>query len=428
MEVHPETLSLERTLFDRPTFGRESAPAPRERQFVCRVRDRKGATHRRRIAAPTERTARERLWTQDLTVLDLREVKQKKARPGRDRNLSLFTRQISILLDAGIRIHEALASVYRQVPEGPLKAALLQARMAVRSGRKVHKALQEHPAIFPPQFLDLIRVGEQESRLEWAFRRLAQELEEEENLRRKVTGALTYPAVLMSVGVLIGWMICAFMLPKFSEVFSSLNTELPFATRALFAIAGFASHPASLILGAAAAFFGYRSFRTAVKTEQGRELWEKFRFGLPALGALQRKYHVSRAFRLLAALSQAGVPFDRQLMAAARSSNSLLVRRALLDVHVRVKWGTELPRAFDEHSALFGRFACSAIALACESGEYESFLRLVVTFAEREVESAIENCIALIEPMCLVLLGSAGGFVVMALFVPLYNCLMTLGA
>jgi MSHA biogenesis protein MshG len=340
-------------------------------------------------------------------------------RPGRVTtvDLILFSRQMHTLVRSGVPMLRALAGLEESATSSHLAAVLRDVRASLDSGRELSDALGSHSEIFSPYYVAMVRVGEATGRLEEIFDRLAAHLEFEKEMRDRVKSALRYPAFVVAAMVAAVVIINVFVIPVFAEVFKGFNAPLPLMTRLLIGFSQFFVHFWPLLLVASiAAVVGWRIY---VRTPAGRRAWDARKMRLPIAGPIILKATLARFARSFALAIRSGVPAVQALSVVADVAENMHVAERIAGMRHAVERGESVLRA--SVAALFTPVVLQMIAVGDETGELDTLLLEVAGYYERDVDYALKNLSAQIEPILIVFLGVVVLILALGVFLPLWS-------
>ncbi len=338
--------------------------------------------------------------------------------------LAIATRQLSTLLGAGLSLENALDTVAGQVEKAPLTKALSNVREAVIQGKSLHQALAESGKIFPPIYLSMAEVGENSGTLDQALANLADLLEEQARLRSRIISAMAYPLLMAVVGCGVLLFLVTYVLPKVTSMLLELEQVLPLPTRILIAASSLLQSYGwlfALILIAALLLL-----RGWVNGEPGRQAIDHWRLKLPISGKLHLLIATSRFSRTLATLIGGGLPLLRALEVSGKLLNNRVLQRAVEDAGRQVREGSSLAEPLQK-TKLFPPMLTQMIAVGEKSGELEQMLVRVADSIDQQIEIAVNRLLALLEPVMILLMGSAVGFIVLAILLPIFQASQSLG-
>lgn len=342
----------------------------------------------------------------------------------KSKELTMFTRQLSTLQDAGLPIIRGLKILASQMKKGLLKKTTLKVIEDIEGGNTLSGALAKHPRVFDKLYINIVRAGEVSGSLDVILQRLADFREKIERLVRKIISAMIYPTVvaIVAAGILIGLMI--FIIPNFAKIFEELNLELPTPTKMLITF--------SMILKTQWMFipsvpFGtFVLYKIAGKIKKVRLLIDKTKFKLPIFGTIINKSTVSRFTRTLATLTSSGVPILDALNNVKEASGNAAMAQAIQHVHDSIRSGESITKPL-RASKICNEMVVNMVEVGEETGELDKMLTKVADNYDDEVDRAVEAMVSLIEPIMIVFLGGSVGFIVIAMFVPLIKLMQGIG-
>ena len=331
-------------------------------------------------------------------------------------DLVIFSRQLSTLVGAGVPLLQSLEVLSEQTEKAQLKKTILLLHQDVQGGKSFSEALEKHPQIFPFLFIHMVRAGETSGHLEEILDRLAGYLEKASGLQKKIRSALTYPAVVSCMALTITLAMLTFVIPKFADIFRSLNAPLPLPTQILIDVSNFVRGNFAIVLGVPTLFLIL--FFKWKKTKAGMLFWDSLKLRLPIFGPLFLKVAVSKFSRTLATLVKSGVPILSSLEIVARTSGNALLERLILSLRVSVTKGESLSGPLSK-SSLLPPMVVRMIAVGEETGELEKMLVKIADFYDTQVDSTVSSLTSLIEPLVIAFLGIVIGGIVIAMFLPI---------
>ena len=332
-------------------------------------------------------------------------------------DLSIFCRQFSTMIDAGVSLVRCLDVLAEQSQNPKLRRIIADLRYEVESGNTLSKAMSKYPTVFSNLFVGLIRAGEVGGVLEESLQRLSAFLEKDVELRRKVKAALTYPVIVSCVALGIVMFLTIFIVPQFMKMFTDLGLkDFPAMTAALMTFSNFMVHKFYLVaIIVAVSFVAFRMF---VRTKFGRRAFDRFKLKVPVFGKLNHKVALARFSRTLATLLSSGVPILSAMETVAGTVSNEIISDAILDARARVREGDVISEPLRK-SKMFPPMVVQMIAIGQESGSLDTMLSKIADFYDGEVDAAISSLTAAIEPILIVFLGVTVGFIVIAMFMPL---------
>ena len=388
------------------------------------VRDATGAMRSGTSEAENQDILKKRLQEQGFTVNDVKQTGQSQKRKAgggwgkvKLNDLSIFCRQFSTMIDAGVSLVRALDVLGEQTSNPKLKRILREIQTEVESGQTLSKSMAKYPKVFNNLFIGLVRAGEVGGVLEEALQRLSHFLEKDMELRRKVKSALTYPVIVVIVALMIVLGLCTFIVPKFIELFKDLGVkELPAPTQMLMDFSDFLKNKWYLgLLAVAVVFWSIRLFGT---TRVGRRVIDRLKLKVPVFGKLGHKICLARFSRTLSTLLVSGVPILQAMETVAGTVGNSIIAEAIMNARARVREGDRINEPL-EKSKMFPPMVVHMISIGEESGALDQMLSKIAEFYEGEVESQLQSLTAAIEPVMIVFLGITVGFIVISLMLPM---------
>jgi type IV pilus assembly protein PilC len=336
-----------------------------------------------------------------------------------DKDIVVFTRQFATMIDAGLPLVQALDILSTQVENKRLSHTLAQVKTDVESGATYADALKKHPRIFSELYVNMVAAGEAGGILDTILNRLASYIEKAMKLKKKVKGAMVYPAVVTTIAVGVIAVIMIFVVPTFSKMFASLGGTLPLPTRMIVSLSNFiAGIGGLLVLGAIIAFIVF--IVQVRKTEKGKHIIDKILLKLPIFGPLLNKVAVAKFTRTLGTLVSSGVPILDGLEITAKTSGNKVVEYAILDVRKGVVGGKTLAEPITK-AKVFPPMVTHMIAVGESTGALDAMLSKIADFYDDEVDAAVSNLTAMMEPLLMVFLGGAVGFIVVSMYLPIFK-------
>ncbi len=333
-------------------------------------------------------------------------------------DLAMMTRQLATLIRAKIQIVEALAALTDQVDNANLRLVLADLRQKVNEGSSLAKALQDHPKVFNSIFVNMVEAGEASGTLEVVLLRLADFTESQVKLKNKIRGAMTYPALMGIFGFVMMNVIFIFVIPQIAKIFTSMKKELPLITRICIQISNFLQDWwwatfAGIII---AVFLIHRY----INTEGGRSKWHALQLRLPMLGMLTKMINVSRFCSTLGTLLNSGVPILAALTIVKNLIPNVHMKDAVEKARISVSEGASLTGPLMQ-SGHFPTLVTHMIRLGERTGELEPMLKIISENYEDQVQSKINGLTSVLEPLMMIFLGAAVGFIVFAVVIPMMN-------
>jgi type IV pilus assembly protein PilC len=401
--------------------------------FSYTFKDALGGVQKGTADAESEEILRKRFEEQGFTITELTMIKAKSARvksPGKVKltHLSVFCRQFSTMVDAGVSLVRCLDVLGRQTQDPKLKKILADIGQRVEGGESLSRAMQRHPKAFSNLFIGLVKAGEVGGVLEESLQRLSHFLEKDVELRRKVKSAMTYPTLVAIMSVAIVTFLVAWFVPQWAAILTDLGlkaNDLPAPTKFLIDISNVIAHDGIWVLvSLIILIFAYRLF---VSTRFGRRVADRVRLKLPVFGKLHHKVCLARFSRTMGTLLTSGVPILQAMETVAGTVGNSIMADSLLEARARIREGDRIGDPL-EASRLFPPMVVHMIGVGEESGSLDFMLQKIADFYEAEVEAALASLTAAIEPIMIVSLGFVVGFIVIAMFLPLVDVISKLSS
>ena len=334
------------------------------------------------------------------------------------RGLAVFTRQLSVMIDAGMPLVECLDTLGRQQAHRPLREAILQTRSAIEGGSGLADAMRAHPGAFGPLYTNMVAAGEAGGILDTILERLATHIEKSVKLRAQVKSAMTYPIAVVTIAAAVVGVILWKVIPTFDELFEGLGAALPLPTRVVIASSdALVSYSPLLFLAVVVLAFAFRWYRT---TPRGGRAVDALLLRLPVLGSILRKVAVARFCRTLATLLGSGVPLLAGLEITARTAGNLVIEDAVLASRAAIERG-ETVAAPLRRAGMFPPMVIQMIGVGEASGALDAMLAKVADFCEEEVDATVAGLLTLLEPVMIALLGLVIGGIVIAMYLPIFD-------
>ncbi|MGH9464424.1 MAG: type II secretion system F family protein [Thermoanaerobaculia bacterium] len=394
--------------------------------FVWKGRTRTGQFQEGILLADSRDAATATLRRQAIRVTSLREkgreipLLPKLPLRINTKRLAVFTRQFSVMLDAGLPLVGCLEILGEQEEHRKFRQIIQQVRADVEAGSSLSDAMAKHPAAFDQLYVSMVAAGEAGGILDIILQRLSTYLEKLYRLKNQVRSAMIYPAVVVSIAAVVVYVILWKVIPVFSQLFASLGGEMPFLTRVVIRCSQFVGRYGwGLILIGIALFFAVRAYH---KTYRGRRVIDGILLKLPVIGMLLRKIAVARFSRTLSTLTASGVPILEGLEITAKTSGNAIIEDAIMAVRRSVEEGKTLSAPLRE-TKVFPPMVVQMIYVGEQTGALDQMLTKIADFYEDEVDTAVAGLIKLLEPLMIVFLGVVIGIIVTSMYLPLYSIL-----
>ncbi len=335
-----------------------------------------------------------------------------------DREMAIFTRQFSTMIDAGLPLVQCLNILAEQSESKTLRAVTANVARQVEAGSTLAESLRRHPRTFDDLFTNLVQVGEAGGILDVVLQRLSVYIEKAAALKRKVKAAMVYPSTIIGVAFLIVIFMLTFVIPTFATMFKNLGADLPLPTQIVLWMSDFVrGYIIFIILGVMGAVYLLRRY---YKTENGKSTIDALLLKLPVFGTLIRKVAVARFTRTFGTLVSSGVPILEGLRITARTAGNKVVERAVMQCRAAVTAGKTLAEPL-KSSGVFPPMVTQMIAVGEQTGALDAMLNKIADFYDDEVDTAVGALTALLEPLMIVILGVIIGGLVVAMYLPIFR-------
>jgi type IV pilus assembly protein PilC len=334
------------------------------------------------------------------------------------KDIVVFTRQLSTMIDAGLPLVQGLQILEKQQSNPTFKKSLGEIRADVESGSTLSDSMRKHPKIFDDLFNNMIEAGETGGILDTILTRLSVFMEKSMVLKKKIKGAMTYPTICLAISILILIVILVFVIPVFESMFKGFGSSLPLPTQIVVSMSNF--FKANFIYMFIAFFIIVMIIKKAYSTEKGRLLLDKGMLRSPVFGPLLRKVAVSKFTRTLSTMLSAGVPILEALQVVAKTAGNKVIEKAIFRVGDSIAEGRPIAEPLEE-SGVFPNMVVQMINVGESVGALDSMLEKIADFYDEEVDQAVENLTAMIEPFMMVFLGGMIGGIVVAMYLPIFN-------
>jgi general secretion pathway protein F len=393
--------------------------------------DEKGRQRKGFVDAPGVAAARQKLREENVYPVEINQAADRKETELAEvlkiniwqrvsaNDVSMFTRQLSTLLGAGMPLVPSLSILMKQAKNPLLKKSLAQIREQVNEGKSLTESMSNFPQIFPPFYLNMVRAGEASGTINLVLERLADFSENQQALMNKIRSALAYPLIMFFMGSAVIFLLMAFVVPKITGIFSDMHQTLPLITIILIAISNFLKSFWWLILillAAGAAAFKYMT----TGTEGGKRQWDNAKLKIPVWGQVNRKIAIARFSRTLATLLQSGVPLLSAMEIVRNVVNNIIIGEAISKASKDLEEGKGLSGPLTQ-SGIFPPLVIEMIAVGEQSGTLERMLNRIATAYETEAQSDIMVMTSLLEPVMILVMGLGVGFIVVSILLPIFE-------
>ncbi len=334
------------------------------------------------------------------------------------KDIVVFTRQLSTMIDAGLPLVQGLEILGKQQDNPTLKGIINSVRSDVESGSTFADSMRKHPKAFDNLFCNMIEAGETGGILDTILGRLADFMEKSAALKKKIKGAMTYPVICLAISLLILVVILVFVIPVFSSMFATFDSALPLPTQIVVNMSEFVkSYFLYMFIGA---FAMVMLVKKIYSTEKGELLIDRILLRSPVVGLLLRRVAVSKFSRTLGTMLQSGVPILEALQVVARTSGNKVIELAVFRVADSIAEGRPIAEPLEE-SGVFPNMVVQMINVGEQVGALDAMLEKIADFYDEEVDQAVENLTAMIEPFMMVFLGGMIGGLVVAMYLPIFK-------
>jgi type IV pilus assembly protein PilC len=334
------------------------------------------------------------------------------------KDIVIFTRQMSTMIDAGLPLVQCLEILEKQQANPTFKKVLGAVRMDVESGSTLADAMRKHPKTFDKLFTNMIEAGETGGILDTILSRLAVFMEKAMALKKRIKGAMTYPTICLAISILILAIILIFVVPVFKTMFEDFGSSLPAPTQFVVDMSDFFKANTLYILIFLALLAAV--FKKVYSTEKGQLFFDRTFLQLPVLGILIRKVAVAKFTRTLSTMLQSGVPILEALQVVAKTAGNKIIERAVFRVGDAIAEGRPIAEPLEE-SGVFPNMVVQMINVGESVGALDSMLEKIADFYDEEVDQAVDNLTAMIEPFMMVFLGGMIGGLVVAMYLPIFK-------
>jgi type IV pilus assembly protein PilC len=334
------------------------------------------------------------------------------------REQGVFTRQFATMINAGLPLVQCLNILGQQSTNLFFKKVILEVMGSVEQGSTLAEAMAKHPSVFSKLYVNMVDAGEAGGVLDTIFQRLAVYLEKAEALRRKVKGALTYPAIVLFVAAGATTFMLLFIIPTFAKMFTDFGGELPLPTKVVLGLSGLLQHWWWLMAGSIVGLVV--AIRTYYRTPNGRIVCDRLMLRVPVLGSVIRRASVARFTRTLGTLISSGVPILDGLEITARTAGNAVVEKAILETRGSISEGNTIAeplRACD----VFPPMVVQMIAVGEQTGALDEMLSKIADFYDDEVDAAVEQLTSVIEPAMIIIMGVVVGGMLVAMYLPMFK-------
>jgi type IV pilus assembly protein PilC len=334
------------------------------------------------------------------------------------KDLVLFTRQLSTMIDAGLPLIQGLEILANQEPNKTFQKILLQIKTDVEAGATFADALKKHPKVFDNLYTNLVAAGELGGVLDTILQRLATYIEKNEKLKGKVKGALVYPVTILIIAAVVVVVMLVFVIPVFQEMFSSLGGQLPALTQGVVDMSAFLRKNFLFLIGIIVAVVV--AFNRIRATDKGEYFFDRLALRLPVFGLLLRKVAVAKITRTLGTMITSGVPILDGLDIVAKTAGNRIVEEAIMATKASISEGKTIAEPLSK-SGVFPSMVCQMVSVGESTGALDAMLIKIADFYDDEVDAAVDAITSLIEPFMMIFLGGTVGTMLAAMYLPIFK-------
>ena len=340
------------------------------------------------------------------------------------KDIVVFTRQFATMIDAGLPLVQCLDILSSQQTNSTFKEVLLKVKEDVESGSTFADALKKHPKVFNDLYVNLVAAGEVGGILDTILNRLAAYIEKALKLKKQVKSAMTYPSTIIGIALVVIAVILVFVIPAFEKMFKDFGGALPFATQLVINLSNFIQDYILVIIGGIVVFIF--AAKKIYATSKGRDKIDNWALKLPVFGILIRKVAVAKFSRTLSTMISSGVPILDGLDIVQKTAGNRTVEKAISRVRASISEGKTIAEPLKE-SGVFPPMVCQMIEVGEQSGALDTMLSKIADFYDDEVDEAVNNLTAMMEPLLMLFLGTTVGGLVVAMYLPIFKLAGTVG-
>ncbi len=392
--------------------------------FVWEGKTRQGTVQKGELAANSKEEVLTLLRRQNILPITVnakpKQIKLKFGQPKiTDKDVVILTRQLATMIDAGLPLVQCLDILGNQTENKTLAGVVAQVRSDVESGSTFADALKKHPKAFDNLYVNMVAAGEAGGILDTILQRLAAYMEKFAKIKRQIKSAMIYPSVILFVAVSVVALLMVVVVPMLAGMFAEMGQALPLPTRIVIAISNFLKGwgGLGLLIAVIGAFVGLKQFR---KTEKGLRLTDGIALKLPVAGTLIQRVAVAKFTRTLGTLMTSGVPILEGLLIVSRTAGNKVVEESIISTRQSVSEGKTLAEPLSK-SQVFPAMVVQMISVGEATGALDNMLNKIADFYDDEVDSAVAALTSMLEPMLMIFLGTTVGFVIVAMYMPIFQ-------
>jgi len=392
--------------------------------FSYQARDATGRIVSGDLEAADQTGAAALLMNRNLVVVELQMASSRKTAAKRyqgkvrPQDMVVFTRQLATMMAAGLPLVQAMTALEEQTESKTFKPVLHNITERIEGGDSFSQALAQHPKVFNRLYVSMVQAGETGGLLAEILDRVASYLEATARLKKKVKSAMSYPAIVSCIAILISLFLVVKVIPVFADIYKDFGAKLPGPTQMLISFSNLLrGYFLFFVLGVGALIFGLIKLK---QTKRGTEVWDRTKLRFPLFGKLIHKICMSRFSRTFAALLRSGVPILETLRIVSQSSGNTQVEYAVVAVASSIEKGDNLAMALGQHK-IFPPMLVRMVAAGEQTGKVDAMLEKISDFYDEEIEATLSGLTALIEPLLIVVLGVVVGTIVICMFLPIFK-------
>lgn len=340
------------------------------------------------------------------------------------KQITIFTRQLATLIGAGLPLVRSLYVLERQERSGTLKATIRGLAEQVESGTSFSEALAKFPKAFPPLYVNTVKAGETGGVLELVLTRLAEFAEKSQKLNSRIKAALIYPALVLTMALSVLFFLITFIVPKFLQIFKEMNVTLPLPTKILLVVSSLMKD--RWPVGLALIVLAIVAYSVLIRLPAARLVIDRMKLHLPVMGPLLSRIAIARFARTLGTLLSSGVPILQSLMVSKDTTGNEVMARSILHVHDSVREGETVAKPLLK-AGLFPSMAVNMISVGEETGALDQMLLKIADVYDEEVDVTVTGLMSLLEPFLIIGMGLIVGFIVVSMFLPLFQLITAMG-
>ncbi|SMF94980.1 type IV pilus assembly protein PilC [Methylomagnum ishizawai] len=391
--------------------------------YVWEGTDRNGARMRGELTSRSELVAKAELRRQGIKVVKLKKKPKPLFSPSKKaittKDIAIFSRQLATMLSAGVPLVQAFEIVGRGHENPSMQELILAIKADVEGGSTLAEALGKHPLYFDELFCNLVHAGEQAGVLETLLHKIAEYKEKTESIKAKIKKALTYPAAVLVIAMIVSAILLIFVVPQFEALFKGFGADLPAFTKMVVSMSQFLQAYWYIVLGTVMGV-GWVFINLKKRSKAFNHGLDRLILQIPAIGVIIHKAAIARFARTLSTMSAAGVPLVEALQSVSGATGNIVYSLAVLKMRDDVSTGTQLQMSMRQ-ADLFPNMVIQMVAIGEESGSLDSMLGKVADFYEEEVDNAVDSLSSLLEPMIMAILGVIVGGLVIAMYLPIFK-------